>query len=60
MIGTSLIVIVVAAIVAFTIGSTLFRSMWRVAEPNEALIISGVRHGKEDALGLWPSLPARR
>ncbi|HTA40293.1 MAG TPA: SPFH domain-containing protein [Candidatus Acidoferrales bacterium] len=51
MIGTSLIVIVVAAIVAFVIGSILFRSMWRVAEPNEALIISGVRHGKEDALG---------
>jgi uncharacterized membrane protein YqiK len=40
--------IVIAAIVVVMI---LFKAMWRVAEPNEALIISGLRHGKEDSLG---------
>ena len=33
-------IVVVALVVVFV----LFRTMWRVAEPNEALIISGLRH----------------
>ena len=35
--------IVAGAAVAFTIVLALFKAMWRVAEPNEALIISGLR-----------------
>lgn len=50
MITTSAIVIGIV-VAAFIFGSITFRAMWRVAEPNEALVISGVRHGKEDALG---------
>ena len=44
----------VAGIVLITILVivVLFRSMWRVAEPNEALIISGSRHRSEDGSGL--------
>jgi uncharacterized membrane protein YqiK len=44
----------VAGIVLITILVivVLFRSMWRVAEPNEALIISGSRHRGEDGSGL--------
>ncbi|HET7815358.1 MAG TPA: SPFH domain-containing protein [Candidatus Baltobacteraceae bacterium] len=39
-------------VVAALLGVLLFRAMWRVAEPNEALIISGVRHGNTpDGLG---------
>jgi uncharacterized membrane protein YqiK len=30
----------------------LFRAMWRVAEPNEALIISGSRHRPDEGAGL--------
>ena len=37
---TVAIVIAVAVVVAIVI----FKSMWRVAEPNEALIISGIKH----------------
>ncbi|WP_405005439.1 SPFH domain-containing protein [Kitasatospora purpeofusca] len=39
---------------ALVVGITLFKLMWRVAEPNEALIISGSRHrteGVDDGLG---------
>ena len=48
------IAVVVAVVVVFTI--VLFKTMWRVAEPNEALIISGLRHQHatneiEDSLG---------
>jgi flotillin len=38
--------IVVAIVIAIAVAVVLFRAMWRVAEPNEALIISGFRHGK--------------
>jgi len=38
-----------AAVIALVV---IFKSMWRVAEPNEALIISGLRTGDEDAAGL--------
>ena len=37
-------IIIVAALV---IGIAVFKSMWRVAEPNEALIISGLRAAAE-------------
>jgi uncharacterized membrane protein YqiK len=33
------------AVVAVVVLVVLFRSLWRVAEPNEALVISGFRHG---------------
>src|ERR671938_1343183 len=44
---TIVIVVVAAAVVAFA----LFKICWRVAEPNEALIISGLRqHTPSDAV----------
>jgi uncharacterized membrane protein YqiK len=47
----SLVLLVAVVVIAIVVVMAVFRSMWRVAEPNEALIISGLRHGKEDALG---------
>jgi uncharacterized membrane protein YqiK len=48
----SVVGIIIAAVVVLGIGVLIFKSMWRVAEPNEALIISGVRHGNTgDGLG---------
>lgn len=38
-----------AAVLAFILVMVLFRSMWRVAEPNEALVISGMRHDRSGA-----------
>jgi uncharacterized membrane protein YqiK len=47
-----MIAIIVAVVVAIVILALLFRAMWRVAEPNEALIISGMRQaGRADGLG---------
>ncbi|AUY50697.1 flotillin family protein [Streptomyces sp. CB01881] len=49
-----LFVIIGAAAAVLLLGITLFKLMWRVAEPNEALIISGSRHKTEgvgDGLG---------
>src|SRR5688500_7173309 len=46
-IGVVLVVFVVALAVAFA----LFKLMWRVAEPDEALIISGLRDHRADAAG---------
>lgn len=43
-----------AALVAVIILITLFKLMWRVAEPNEALVISGSKHrteGLEEGMG---------
>jgi uncharacterized membrane protein YqiK len=42
--GTGLEFIVGAVVVLCVLAFVLFRAMWRVAEPNEALIISGFRH----------------
>ncbi len=39
--------LVALAVVLFVV--VLFRSMWRVAEPNEALVISGMRHDRSGA-----------
>src|SRR5690348_5971994 len=48
----SIVAIVSIAVVALVIFVLIFKAMWRVAEPNEALIISGVRHGNTaDGLG---------
>ncbi|MEV4559512.1 SPFH domain-containing protein [Kitasatospora sp. NPDC049285] len=44
-----LVGIVGGAIASIVVIVTLFKLMWRVAEPNEALIISGAKHG--DGLG---------
>ena len=41
------VAIVAVLIVAFVI----FRLMWRVAEPNEALIISGLHHKRHPEFG---------
>lgn len=49
-----LFTIVGAGLAVLLVGITLFKLMWRVAEPNEALIISGSRHRTEgvgDGLG---------
>ncbi|WP_395295107.1 flotillin family protein [Kitasatospora hibisci] len=49
-----LYVIIGAAAAVLLVGITLFKLMWRVAEPNEALIISGSKHRTEgvgDGLG---------
>jgi flotillin len=40
------------ALIAIIAADMLFRAMWRVAEPNEALIISGSRHRPDDGTGL--------
>ncbi|MFJ2779392.1 MULTISPECIES: flotillin family protein [unclassified Kitasatospora] len=48
------LIIAGAVVAALVFGITLFKLMWRVAEPNEALIISGSRHRTEgvgDGLG---------
>jgi uncharacterized membrane protein YqiK len=48
----SIMAFVIAGVVAIVILAVLFKSMWRVAEPNEAMIISGMRQsGKPDGLG---------
>jgi flotillin len=44
--GMEIVVAVLVAAIVF--GLVLFRAMWRVAEPNEALIISGFRHRPAD------------
>ena len=45
--GTLVLVGVALVAVAFVVGFALFKAMWRVAEPNEALIISGFRTRRE-------------
>lgn len=49
-------VIAIAIAVALVLAALVFKAFWRVAEPNEALIISGLRHAHatddvEDSLG---------
>jgi flotillin len=43
-VGTSLIVIAGLIVAALVLAIAIFKSMWRVAEPNEALVISGLHH----------------
>ena len=42
--GTGVEVVVAILVLSCVLAFVLFRAMWRVAEPNEALIISGFRH----------------
>ncbi len=42
---------VVVAAFAILVVVMAFRATWRVAEPNEALVISGLHHQRDDALG---------
>lgn len=42
----SFVIPVVVAVVIIAVAIVLFKLMWRVAEPNEALIISGLSSGK--------------
>ena len=47
----------VCVLVVLGLAFALFRAMWRVAEPNEALIISGFRqHGPPNASGIGESM----
>jgi len=55
-VGTSLLVIAAIVVLAFVLAIAIFKSMWRVAEPNEALVISGLHHkrtadGTGEAMG---------
>jgi uncharacterized membrane protein YqiK len=50
-IGASVGVIVGIVVVAFALFVVIFRAMWRVAEPNEALIISGLHHRPNEETG---------
>ncbi|HZW52763.1 MAG TPA: SPFH domain-containing protein [Candidatus Elarobacter sp.] len=50
-IGVSAAVIVGLVVVAFAVLVVIFRAMWRVAEPNEALIISGLHHKPNEETG---------
>ena len=50
-IGTSIAVVAGIVVVGFALLIALFRAMWRVAEPNEALIISGLHHRPNEATG---------
>jgi flotillin len=44
--GTSVAFIAGFVVLFFVVVIVIFRSMWRVAEPNEALVISGIHHKK--------------
>jgi flotillin len=51
--GLPAVVVLLGMVVAVLIVLILlFRSMWKVAEPNEALVISGSRHRGEDGTGM--------
>jgi flotillin len=50
-IGLSAFVVVGLIVVAIAVFVLVFRAMWRVAEPNEALIISGLHHRSNEETG---------
>jgi uncharacterized membrane protein YqiK len=55
--GTLAIAIVVSVVVASALIFVLFRAMWRVAEPNVALILSGFRqHGSPSGASVGESM----
>ncbi len=55
--ATLLVVAGVCVLLVLGLAFALFRAMWRVAEPNEALIISGFRqHGPPNASGVGESM----
>jgi flotillin len=47
----SALIIVGIVVVGFAVFIALFRAMWRVAEPNEALVISGLHHRANEQTG---------
>ncbi len=49
--GESAFVVGIIVLVCIAIALMLFRAMWRVAEPNEALVISGLHHKPIDHTG---------
>jgi uncharacterized membrane protein YqiK len=49
--GISAAVVAGIVVVGIVVLVAIFRSMWRVAEPNEALIISGLHHRAADDVG---------
>ncbi len=49
--GVSALAAAIVVIVAVVVLIALFRAMWRVAEPNEALVISGLHHKPVDHTG---------
>jgi flotillin len=51
-----MLAILIAVAVGIVLAIGLFKLMWRVAEPNEALIISGIKSGKPAAADLHDSL----
>jgi flotillin len=52
LVGTSFAIIAGFVVVTLIVIVAVFRSMWRVAEPNEALVISGLHHKRTaDNLG---------
>jgi uncharacterized membrane protein YqiK len=50
-IGLSIYIVVAIVVVAIALFVLVFRAMWRVAEPNEALIISGLHHRSNEETG---------
>ncbi|MDQ1286582.1 MAG: flotillin [Actinomycetota bacterium] len=52
MLLSAAITVTAAVLVGVLVFALLFRSMWRVAEPNEALVISGSRHRDVDGGGM--------
>ena len=46
---TTLVVIGVVVLVVLFLFVVVLKSAWRIAEPDEALIISGIAHGKSPA-----------
>jgi flotillin len=49
LISGSIATVVVLIFSAIVVGVLTFKAMWRVAEPNEALIISGIRGSSKDS-----------
>ena len=52
---TSLAIVVAIVLIALGLAIALFKAMWRVAEPNEALIISGFRT-RRDSVAVGESM----
>jgi flotillin len=47
------VAVAVAIVVVFVLIVILFKSMWRIAEPDEALVISAIRGGRNDEPNFW-------
>jgi uncharacterized membrane protein YqiK len=49
--GVAIAAVLVPIVLAIIVFVAVFRAMWRVAEPNEALIISGLHHNQPNGVG---------